>query len=89
VAGNMGERVAASGGTTADEISDGLVEAVAVQGAAAARDRFTSDRLVTIETSDGAPIMLRLDRETTGMLLHALCDEEDAAEPEAPTAPHE
>jgi hypothetical protein len=79
VVGQMGQRVAARGGSDAAEISEGLADAVTVKAVATGRDADTGDKLLWIETSDGGPFAFRLNHEATEMLAEALREDEEAS----------
>jgi hypothetical protein len=79
VVGQMGQRVAARGGSDAAEISEELADAVTVKAVASGRDADTGDKLLWIETADGGPFAFRLNAEATEMLAEALREDEDAS----------
>jgi hypothetical protein len=76
VVGTMGQRVAARGGSDATQISEGLADAVSVKALATGRDADSGDKLLWIETADGAPFAFRLNGEIVEMLTDALREDE-------------
>jgi hypothetical protein len=76
VVGTMGQRVAARGGSDAAQISEGLADAVSVKALATGRDAESGDKLLWIETADGAPFAFRLNGEIVAMLTDALQEDE-------------
>jgi hypothetical protein len=76
VVGTMGQRMAARGGSDATQISEGLVDAVAIKAVASGRDAESGDKLLWIETAEGAPFAFRLNGEIVAMLADALQEDE-------------